>query len=76
MSTYHTKSLFVDEPEEICGGVVQLAFAEAVDNEYNYLVTNKLWPLQVGQRVLVPFGKANKSTEGFIVAVNPESFQK
>ncbi len=39
----------------------------AADTEFDYLVPEELWPIQVGQRVDAPFGKKNKIETGFCV---------
>ena len=43
----------------------------AIDKPYDYLIPSEL-QLQPGQRVLVPFGRANKQTEGIVLALEPE----
>ena len=42
----------------------------AIDKPYSYLVPEGM-VLQPGQRVLLPFGRANKRTEGIVLAVEP-----
>jgi primosomal protein N' (replication factor Y) len=41
--------------------------ASAADAEFDYRVPEEVWPIQVGQRVEVPFGKGNKPEVGFCV---------
>jgi primosomal protein N' (replication factor Y) len=56
--------------EEQPGGthVVRVAVeSSGADTEFDYLVPDELWPVQVGQRVEVPFGKSNKLEVGFCV---------
>ncbi|MCK4752910.1 MAG: primosomal protein N' [Planctomycetes bacterium] len=71
MSRYQTKSLFEagDVPEGDCGHIASVAFEVGVDNEFDYLVPEKIWPVEVGQRVEVPFGRSNKRALGFCVGV-------
>ena len=38
-----------------------------VDRVFDYFVPKQFCPLCVGVRVIVPFGKGNKSTEGYVV---------
>ena len=47
----------------------------AIDKPYDYLVPSKL-NLQVGQRVIVPFGRANKRTEGIVLALEDGDREK
>ena len=42
----------------------------AIDKPYSYLVPENM-NLLPGQRVLLPFGRANKRTEGVVLAVEP-----
>ena len=56
--------------EEPPGGthVIRVAVeSSGADTEFDYLVPDELWPVQVGQRVEVPFGKSNKLEVGFCV---------
>ena len=50
-----------------CGHIIRVAFESGVDNEFDYLVPDKLWPIGIGQRVGVPFGRSNKREVGFCV---------
>lgn len=82
MNKYGTDSLFPSqETDEVvsCSHVIRVAFASAVDNEFDYLVPDKLWPIEAGQRVEVPFGRGNKLKEAFCVAVdenNPDDSKR
>ncbi|GAI12475.1 unnamed protein product [marine sediment metagenome] len=69
MSKYRTDSLFASEEveEPICSHIVRVAFESAADMEFDYLVPNEFWPIEVGQRVEAPFGKKNKLEVGFCV---------
>jgi primosomal protein N' (replication factor Y) len=42
----------------------------AADTEFDYLAPEGLWPIQVGQRVEVPFGKGNRVETGFCVVAD------
>ncbi|MCP4607838.1 MAG: primosomal protein N' [Planctomycetes bacterium] len=68
MSKYKTKNLFALEEveEEIsCSHIIRVAFESAADAEFDYFVSDEIWPVEVGQRVEVPFGRKNKSEAGF-----------
>jgi len=70
MSKYQTDSLFATEEAEeggFCHHIIRVAFESAVDTEFDYLVPDELWPIEVGQRVEAPFGKKNKLEKGFCV---------
>jgi len=66
-----------EEPRPACGGrVVAVAVNTNVWRTYDYL-----WPADateptVGQRVRVPFGKANRKTVGFVVGCDARSQQR
>ena len=66
---HKTPSLFADdEPQPPVGThIIRVALESAADTEFDYLVPDELWPVQVGQRVEVPFGRGNKAEEGFCV---------
>ena len=40
-----------------------------VDKVFDYIVPQEYCPVCVGVRVIVPFGKGNKNTEGYIVDI-------
>ncbi|MHC4360933.1 MAG: replication restart helicase PriA [Planctomycetota bacterium] len=71
MNKYRTGTLFTEkQAEELrCTHTIGVVFESAVDTEFDYLVPDKLWPVQTGQRVLVPFGRANKLEKGFCVSI-------
>ncbi|HLB74922.1 MAG TPA: DEAD/DEAH box helicase, partial [Sedimentisphaerales bacterium] len=48
-----------------CGHIVRVAFESAADAEFDYLAADEIWPIEVGQRVEVPFGRKNKPEVGF-----------
>jgi primosomal protein N' (replication factor Y) len=70
MSKYQTDSLFQTEQEKlpICSHIIRVAFESAADTEFDYLVQDKLWPIEVGQRVEAPFGRKNQLEVGFCVS--------
>jgi len=71
MGKFHTKSLFGEDAvvDAVGAGVVRVAFDSAVDSVFDYAVPQELWPVAVGQRVEVPFGRGNKPVTGFCVEV-------
>lgn len=51
-------------------GVIINSSSSALDKAFTYAVPDKIKEkLQIGSRVLVPFGKGNKRTEGFVVSI-------
>lgn len=66
-----TKSLFGDDEDTSIqsGRVIRVAFDAGLDNVYDYLVEDSLWPILRGQRVEVPFGRGNKPTTAFCVEI-------
>ncbi len=77
MSKYQTNSLFaIEEVEEeiSCSHIIRVAFESAADAEFDYFVPDEIWPVEVGQRVEVPFGRKNKYEAGFCTQsdVQPE----
>jgi len=76
MSKHQSNTLFVTEenPQEAaCSHVVRVAFESAADTEFDYLVPDEIWPVQVGQRVETPFGKKDKLEKGFCVETDVPS---
>jgi len=68
MSKYQTNSLFAArevETEVSCSHIIRVAFESAADAEFDYFVPDEIWPIEVGQRVEVPFGRKDKSEAGF-----------
>ena len=74
MSSGFQNSLFKEDlvPEIVSSHVVRIAFDAGVDNCFDYGVPSKLWPVGLGQRVKVPFGRSNKTVTGFCVECDPE----
>jgi len=76
MARSKTKSLFPLEPEEPqlpYNHTIRVVFESAADIEFDYAVPDPLWPVPIGQRIQVPFGKTNKLQPAFCVEVDPES---
>jgi primosomal protein N' (replication factor Y) len=74
MAKYVSESLFGEMDSRLRGNdsgaaahTIRVAFESGVDSEFDYLVPDELWPVQVGQRIEAPFGKANKHEIGFCV---------
>ncbi|MFR4979243.1 MAG: primosomal protein N', partial [Butyricicoccus sp.] len=56
---------------QVCGIAVQAA-TYAIDKLYDYTIPKPLQgKLQVGCRVLVPFGRGNKKVEGMVLLLRP-----
>ena len=68
MLKYQSANLFKEEIKESqCHHIIRVAFEAGVDTEFDYLVPDEIWPIEVGQRVEVPFGKKNKLQIGFCI---------
>ncbi len=69
MSKYQSDNLFGEKLTDVCAGnhIIRVAFDAGVDAEFDYLVPDELWPVGIGQRVEVPFGRKNKKQTGFCV---------
>ena len=68
MRKYQTRNLFAEEaPDTPCHHIIRVAFESAADAEFDYLVPDEIWPIQVGQRVEAPFGSKNKLEKGCCV---------
>ncbi len=77
MSLEYQKNLFGEEssPKISSSHIIRVAFDAGVDSCFDYAVPDEIWPIGLGQRVLVPFGRSNKKTLGFCVACDPEKTQ-
>ena len=56
--------------------IAKIAVSSAVfsfDKPFDYLVPSYMEDITPGQRVLVPFGRGNKPTEGFVLSVQEEA---
>jgi primosomal protein N' (replication factor Y) len=72
-----TSSLFVDASDAFSrpkdegpsgSHVIRVAVeSSGADAEFDYLVPDEFWPIEVGRRVEVPFGRSNKLEVGFCV---------
>ena len=69
MQKYPADSLFETDAvaQEACNHIIRVAFETGVDSQFDYLVPDKLWPIEPGRRVEVPFGRKNKPEIGFCV---------
>jgi primosomal protein N' (replication factor Y) len=69
MTKYQTDSLFAPEEadKQICNHIIRVAFESGADTDFDYLVPDEFWPIGVGQRVEVPFGRKDKLQVGFCV---------
>ena len=69
MARFKTNSLFApeDTDQRVCNHIIRVAFEAAVDTEFDYLVADEDWPIEVGQRVEAPFGRKDKHEIGFCV---------
>ncbi len=56
--------------EAVQGHIIRVAMESAADTEFDYLVPEGLWPIVVGQRVEVPFGKGNRIETGFCIVAD------
>ncbi|MFA6175972.1 MAG: primosomal protein N' [Phycisphaerae bacterium] len=64
------KNLFDDsETDQPAGKIAVVAFDSGVDNVFDYLLPDKLGDVLPGQRLEVPFGRANKISHGFCIEV-------
>ncbi len=72
MRSYKQQSLFESKEAntESCSHIIRVAVEAGVDSEFDYLVPDRLWPVKTGQRVEVPFGRANKLQTAFCVAAD------
>ena len=71
MTKNRTNSLFdTDESQQnIKGAVIRVAFDSGIDSVFDYLLPESLPAISVGQRVQVPFGRANKLQTAFCVEI-------
>lgn len=75
MGKYQIDTLFATEDvrQGRCSHIIRVAFESGADTEFDYLVPDELWPIEVGQRVKAPFGRANKLETGFCVEADVAS---
>ncbi|HCO93906.1 MAG TPA: hypothetical protein DIU00_08145, partial [Phycisphaerales bacterium] len=69
MSKSNTTNLFknLEVENTTFHHIIRVAFESAADMEFDYGVPDEIWPIQIGQRVEVPFGRKNKLEKGFCV---------
>jgi primosomal protein N' (replication factor Y) len=72
MSKYQGESLFASEEtdEGLCNHIIRVVFESGADTEFDYLLGDKFWPIEAGQRVETPFGRKNKLEVGFCSAID------
>jgi primosomal protein N' (replication factor Y) len=61
------RTLFEDSTEAGQGHVIEVALDRGADTVFSYAVDESQWPVKVGQRVEVPFGRGNRRAFGFVV---------
>jgi primosomal protein N' (replication factor Y) len=81
MTKDKTKSLFgdgLDDTSDVSGGIVRVALDTGADSLFDYVVPEHLGAVGAGQRVQVPFGRANKLCQAFVVKVidDPDEIAK
>ena len=66
-----TNSLFnIPEGKKIqCSNVVTVAVDTGIDDVFDYLLPDKFLPVRPGQRLEVPFGRANKLLNAFCIEI-------
>ena len=74
MSKDNTKSLFGSEMDETApsGQIIRIALDTGADAQFDYVLPEFLGAVQPGQRVQVPFGRANRLLSGFVVRLITE----
>ncbi len=81
MAKFDQQSLFADDnsgDSPQTGHIIRVAIEDsAVEGMFDYLVPEKLWPVQKGQLLEVPFGRGNNSQRAVCLESNIErQFQK
>ena len=82
MAKDKTKSLFgtddIEDVSNVSGRIVRVALDTGADSLFDYVVPEFLGTAGAGQRVQVPFGRANKLKQAFVVQVidDPEEIEK
>ncbi len=65
-----TRELFdMDPSSQPPAHVIRVALATGADQCFDYAVPEALWPVEPGCRVAVPFGKGDRTVQGFCVEV-------
>ncbi len=66
----------MDQPEtENDRHIIAVAFDAGADQSFHYTVPDSLWPVSVGQRVKVPFGKKDRLKNTFCVEADVDREQ-
>jgi len=71
-----TKSLFggeLDDTADVSGQIVRVALDTGADSLFDYVLPEFMGAVEPGQRVQVPFGRANKLQPAFVVEVITDS---
>lgn len=71
------RTLFtIDQPQQIklSGHTIRVAFDAGVDQTFDYAVGENAWPIGLGQRVVVPFGRGDKPKTGFCIGCDISGF--
>ena len=81
MAKDRTKSLFGGEFEDtsnVSGQIVRVALDTGADSLFDYVLPEFMGTVEPGQRVQVPFGRANKLQQAFVVQVitDPDEIAK
>ncbi len=66
--------LFAPEPSVIAVGYAQVALEQGIDataTGLTYAIAESMRDLRVGDRVIVPLGRGNKPTHGYVTAIDP-----
>ncbi len=72
------RTLFnIDPPVQVqmSGHTIRVAFDAGVDQTFDYAVPMELWPVGLGRRVLVPFGRGDKLRTGFCIGCDMDAAQ-
>lgn len=73
------RTLFgIEQPRqvELSGHTIRVAIDAGVDQCFDYAVPLEMYPVGLGQRVLVPFGRGDKLVKGFCVGIDLHSADK
>ncbi len=81
MAKDKTKSLFgseIDDSPNVSGQIIRVALDTGADTLFDYVLPDYLGIVQPGQRVQVPFGRANKLAQAFVVRLitDPDEIAK
>ncbi|MHC4882847.1 MAG: primosomal protein N' family DNA-binding protein, partial [Planctomycetota bacterium] len=80
MAKDRTKSLFGEDTEQsaVEGQIVRVALDTGADSVFDYVLPEFMGAVEPGQRVEVPFGRANKLQQAFVVVLitAPDEIEK